>query len=77
VELPRRKKGITGAALLEAQPASGPRTTEQDIRGGDASADRVLLIGGYDAEAVRAVSRQAGPAGATLGLYRLAYSLSA
>jgi len=77
VELPGRKKGITGAALLEAQPASGPRTTEQEIRGGDASADRVLLVGGYDAKAVKAVTLEIELAGAVAGFYHLAYSLTA
>jgi len=73
---PPRRKGITGAAVLESQPVPGPQTTEQKIRGGDASADRVLLIGGYDAEAVKAASLEVGIPGAVVGFYRLAYSLS-
>jgi hypothetical protein len=66
-------KGITSAHLLEAQPMPGI-TEEQKIRGGDATADRVLLVGGYDAAAIeRAVPQLAG---ATRGLYRFSYSLS-
>lgn len=66
-------KGITNAHLLEAQPMPAV-TEEQKIRGGDATADRVLLVGGYDAAAVeRAVPRLEG---ATRRLYRLSYSLT-
>lgn len=84
--LPQRK-GLASARLLESQPmARTPRTTEQSIRGADAPADRVLLIGGYDAQAVRAVletelcadALQAHGAlpGSAAGIYRLAHSLS-
>lgn len=65
-------KGLTGAHLLEAQPMPG-QTIEQKIRGGDATADWILLIGGYDAQAVRAAAMPEG----IVGLYRPAYSLSA
>jgi hypothetical protein len=78
--------GLTGAYLLEALPqADAPQTAEQKIRGGDANADCVLLVGGYDAEAVQAVVHQdlmeiekhgAAP-GRVEGLYRCAYSLTA
>jgi hypothetical protein len=85
-KLPQRK-GLTSACVLESQPmASASRTTEQAIRGSDAEADRVLLIGGYDAKAVRGVldselsadTLQAHGAlpGAAAGIYRLAHSLS-
>ena len=66
-------KGITNAHLLEAQPMPGV-TEEQKIRGGDATADRVLLVGGYDAAAVERAAPQLS--GAVRGLYRLAYSLT-
>lgn len=50
------RKGLTAAHLLQALPMAGkPQTTEQKIRGGDAVADWVLLVGGYDADAIRAV----------------------
>ena len=76
--LPRRK-GLTGAYLLESQPMAGaPQTAEQKIRGGDRTADWVLLVGGYDVEAVKNVvtdQLDAQP-GCTVGLYRPAYSLT-
>lgn len=70
------RKGVTSAYLLGSQAMPGTPTEEQRIRGGDASADQVLLIGGYDAAAVAAAANELSPAGATLGLYRLAYSLT-
>lgn len=75
-DLPRRK-GLSAAHFLQAQATPAAQTEEQRIRGGDASADRVLLIGGYDAGAVEAAAGALSPAGATLGLYRLAYCLTA
>jgi len=66
------RKGLTGAHLLESRPMGGAPTTEQKIRGGDASADWVLLVGGHDAEAVKS-----GLPEGIVNLYRLAYSLSA
>jgi hypothetical protein len=85
-QLPRRK-GLTGAHLLESQAMGGsPQTTEQEIRGRDAVADRVLLICGYHVEAVKAVvEHELAPAallsqGAlpdpAVALYRVAYCLS-
>jgi len=75
LQLPRGK-GLTGAHLLESQPMAGaPQTTEQQIRGGDASADWVLLIGGYDLEAIKHATSHV--AGGIVGLYRPAFSLSA
>ena len=65
---------MTGAHLLESVPmAAVPQTAEQKIRGGDASADWVLLVGGYDQEAVAAAALPPG----AIGFYRPAYSLSA
>lgn len=74
-KLPQRK-GLTGAHLLESQPMPGSPTTEQRIRGGDGSADWVLLVGGYDLDAVKAAAAEAAPAGATAGFYRPSYSLT-
>ena len=71
--LPKRT-GLTGAWLLESQPTPVAPTVEQKIRGGDGSADRVLLVGGYDLEAIKEVSRPVD--GGLVGLYRPAYSLS-
>jgi hypothetical protein len=67
--------GLTGAHLLQSVPmAATPQTTEQKIRGGDASAEWVLLIGGYDTEAVKAAVA-ALPSGMTALFYRPAFSL--
>jgi hypothetical protein len=74
-ELPRRQ-GVTGAHLLQSQPLPA-QTAEQKMRGGDATADWVLLVGGYDAGAVGAACGDLALPGAEQGLYRLAYSLSA
>jgi len=83
--LPERK-GLTGAHLLESRPAAGrPQTTEQKIRGKDTLADRVLLVCGYDVDAVQvAASELALDTLVTHGasrdpvraLYRAAYSLT-
>jgi hypothetical protein len=73
-KLPERK-GVTAAHLLQAAPTPAAQTAEQKIRGGDASADWVLLVNGYDIDAVREVATTALaiPDGVT-GLYRLAYA---
>jgi len=68
-----RGPGLTSAHLLQSQPMPGTPTTEQKIRGGDATADRVLLVSGYDAEAVTKHATAEG----IVGFYRPAYSLSA
>jgi len=73
-KLPRRK-GLTGAHLLESRPMAGSQTTEQKIRGGDDAADWVLLVGGYDLEAIGKASSLV--AGGIAGLYCPSYSLSA
>jgi len=73
--LPHRK-GITAAHLLESQSMAGMRpTTEQKIRGGDAEAKWIVLIGGYDVDAVAAASREVAPRAAA-GLYRLSFCLT-
>lgn len=73
--LPRRK-GLTNAHLLKAQPMPAAPTLEQKIRGGDAQADSIVLIGGYDGEAVAHAAAEVAPPEATIGLYRLAYCLT-
>ena len=65
-------KGMLSAHLLEAQPTPTAQTTEQKIRGSDATADWVLLIGGTDENAVKAAAP--GSSG-IVGVYRLSYSL--
>lgn len=47
------KPGLTGAHLLRTDtPRTASPTTEQQIRGGDAAADWIVLIAGYDPEVV-------------------------
>jgi hypothetical protein len=82
-DLPARA-GLGGAHLLvhEAPPIAA--TTEQKIRGGDAFADWVLLVMGYDLDVVDALARHelaeaslvtlGATPGSTAGLYTLAYS---
>lgn len=73
--LPERK-GLTAAHLVESRPTGGiPQTTEQKIRGGDAEAKWIALIGGYDADAVAAASRELAPCAET-GIYRLSFCLT-
>lgn len=48
--------GLTGAHLLRTETPDAPPTAEQKIRGGDAVADWVLLVSGYDAGAVGKVA---------------------
>jgi len=83
--LPNRR-GLCAAYLLESLPSGdAPSTAEQQIRGGDARADCVLLVSGYDVEAVRAVvagdlrelEAHGVPPGRVDGLYLCAYSLTA
>lgn len=82
------RKGLVAARLLrDAGPAQGALTMEQKIRGGDKSADRVLLVSGYSLDALERLaagelneavldSRGAAP-GSIARIYRLAYTLSA
>ena len=52
-----QRKGIAGACFLQAQPqALATRTTEQEIRGRDGTADWVLLVSAYDAGVVELVA---------------------
>ena len=73
-----KREGLTSIHLLKSEPMPRtPQTTEQKIRGGDAQADWVVLIGGHDASAVESALRQLRTPGAIAGLYRLSHSLSA
>jgi hypothetical protein len=77
--------GLTGGHLLRTETPSAPTTTEQKIRGGDAVADWIILVSGYDPEALgRAAGAQLGAvaleqAGAlsspAASLHRLAHAL--
>jgi hypothetical protein len=71
------RKGLSGAQLLQSQPAAAtPQTAEQRIRGGDARADWAVLVCGYDVDAVRAAAGELALPAAVEGLYRLAYALT-
>jgi hypothetical protein len=79
--------GLTGGHLLRTETPNAPATTEQKIRGGDGVADWIILVSGYDREALQDVAGAelaALPlvdAGAILSssatsLYRLSYALA-
>jgi len=53
-DLPARP-GLTGAHLLFTQTPNIAQTNEQTIRGGDAVADWIVLVSGYDADAIAAI----------------------
>ena len=53
-DLPGRA-GITSARLLRTETPAVAPTTEQQIRGGDAAADWIVLVSGYDLAAIEAV----------------------
>ncbi len=76
--LPARP-GLTAAHLLRTETPDLAETTEQRIRGGDAVADWIVLLSGYDADAVDGVDLPvAGIAAPPLAaLYRLSHSLAA
>jgi hypothetical protein len=54
-ELPAQR-GIAGAHLLHTQTPAAVQTTEQKIRGGDAVADWIVLLTGYDAKVLEALA---------------------
>ncbi len=80
--------GVTAAHLLTTQAADPgtPLTAEQRIRGGDGAADWILLVNGYDAAALGAItSSQLDPdaliawgaqPGSTTSRYELRYELT-
>lgn len=82
------KPGLTGAHLLRTDtPRTSAPTTEQQIRGKDGAADWIVLLSGYDEDAVEAViasrlsTGSLGSLGAqdnpTIGRYRLAFTMTA
>jgi hypothetical protein len=74
-EVPSRP-GLGGCYLFESAAAT-PMTREQSIRGKDAGVDGVLVVTGYDAEAVARVEHAeiGNLEGARFGLYRTDYAL--
>ncbi len=78
------RPGLTGAHLLRTDtPSAGGPTTEQQIRGRDASADWIILISGYDSEVVEEVAMSVSPGAInaqeplTMGCYRLSLAMTA
>ena len=81
------KPGLTGAHLLMTDtPTTSSPTAEQQIRGSDGAADWIVLVSGYDSEAVQhAVDDRLSPtalhhAGAQdttkVGRYNLAFTMT-
>ncbi|MCS3897796.1 heme-degrading monooxygenase HmoA [Bradyrhizobium japonicum USDA 38] len=79
--------GLTGAHLLLTDtPRTSSPTTEQQIRGKDGAADWIMLLSGYDADAIEQVTADRlspaalGTLGAqdnpTVGRYRLAFTMT-
>lgn len=68
--------GLGGCYRFESA-ADAPMTREQSIRGKDAGVDSVLVVTGYDVEAVAQVEKTALAKleGARFGLYRIDYTL--
>lgn len=78
------KRGLAGTHLLETMPFPGAvQTTEQRIRGGDATADWIVLVSGYAAAPLIALADDAlsdgtlHAAGAQEGIERQVFMLSA
>ena len=79
--------GLTGGHLLRTETPSALVTTEETIRGGDAAADWIVLVPGYDSEVLKQI--ETAELGATLleqagalpssaaSLYHLSYALTA
>jgi hypothetical protein len=81
------KPGLTGAHLLITDtPTTSSPTTEQQIRGSDGAADWIVLLAGYDGEAVRQAVADRLSSGAlhhtvaqqtsTVGRYNLAFTMT-
>jgi hypothetical protein len=72
-ELPAQR-GIVGAHLLHTQTPAAAQTTEQKIRGGDAVADWIVLVSGYDAKLLEALADSFPVARADL--FRLSHTMT-
>jgi hypothetical protein len=81
------KPGLTGGHLLVTEtPKTSSPTTEQQIRGADSAADWIILLSGYDSEALQnAVAERFSPAAlnrlgaeekSTTGRYNLALTMT-
>jgi hypothetical protein len=85
-QLPQRA-GVTAAHLLQTQTPPAATTTEQQIRGGaDGVADWIVLVSGYEAQALlglaanelsaSALDESGAVPGQISALYRLCYSMT-
>jgi hypothetical protein len=81
------KPGLTGAHLLLTDtPRTNTSTIEQQIRGSDGTADWIVLLSGYDPDAVQEVAagrlsssslhRAGAREDSTIGCYRLAFAMT-
>ena len=82
------RPGIIGAHLLEGDPAASRTGTEEKLLRGDADAiaDWIVLVGGYDADALHRVGEgmlseehllaHGAAAGPTFGLYQLLHAIT-
>jgi hypothetical protein len=75
------RPGVTGAHLLQHRRPAIATTTEQKMRGGDREAEWVLVVAGYDAQALDQIAiAQVGAAlldaGAAPGALAAVYTLS-
>lgn len=85
--LPARKGLVAAHLLRDAARSQGAPTTEQKIRGSDTVADWIVLVNGYDANAVRtlaieelndaAMAAHGAVPGSIARVYSLAYLLTA
>jgi len=76
--LPARRGVVAARLLRDAGAVQGAATTEQKIRGGDQSADWVVLVNGYSVNALESLAadelNDAAP-GSITRIYSLAYTL--
>lgn len=78
------RPGCVGAHLLQHEPPPIPLTAEQKMRGGDRAANWVLIVNGYDAAALQALTaselsidallQHGAAADCIAGLYTLSFS---
>ena len=75
--LPARRGLVAAHLLHDAGAVQGAPTTEQKIRGGDKAADWIVLVNGYDFDAVGLAADELDGAapGSITRVYKLAYTL--
>ena len=77
--LPARRGLVSARLLRDAGAVQGAETTEQKIRGGDQSAEWIVLVNGYSVNALESLAanelNDAAP-GSVMRIYNLAYTLT-